>query len=132
MFDLDGNIGRSTRINGLIEPPSRLYRISSGDWILGTAGFNSARLGPDVTEGLYRHDAPLLRVTGDGTALDTLVMLPGTASQVTTRGEEFMLTYAPLGRSSAYSILHDQRIGGTAAPRWLDVSSADVVYTHIL
>jgi len=130
MFDLDGNIGRSTRINRLIEPPSRLYRISSGDWILGTAGFNSARLGPDVTEGLYRHDAPLLRVTGDGTALDTLVMLPGTEIQVTTRGEGFMLTYAPLGRSSSYTVLGDELIAGTADQLRFDVYSAAGVLTR--
>ncbi|HEU5207986.1 MAG TPA: 6-bladed beta-propeller [Longimicrobiales bacterium] len=124
MFDLDGNIGRSTRITGLTEPPSRLYRIPSGDWILGTAGFGVARLGPEVTDGIHRYDEPLLRVNGDGSGVDTLVMLPGTEIQITTRGEGFMMTSAPLGRVSSYTVLGDELIAGTADQLRFDVYSA--------
>lgn len=124
MFDLVGNVGRTTRINGLTEPPARLHRIPSGDWILGTAGFTSARLGPDVSDGIHRYDEPLLRITGDGTGVDTLVMLPGTEIQITTRGAGFMMTYAPLGRVSSYTVLGDELIAGTADRLRFDVYSA--------
>ncbi len=124
LFGSDGELGRTTRLAGLMAPPASMLRIPSGDWILGAAGSSSSQLGQNIESGIYRPMSPILRVSNDGARFDTLGMFPGTEIQITTTGDGFMMALAPIGRgATSYAVVGNELIVGTKERLQFDVFS---------
>jgi hypothetical protein len=124
LFGPGGAIGPTTRIDGLTAPPGRMYRLSSGEWILGTSGSSTAQLGEGRPEaGVYRLDSPVLRISADATRVDTLDLFPSSEVEVRTDQGRVIFGPARFGRQLAYAVVNDEVLIGTGDRLQLDFYS---------
>lgn len=124
LFGPDGAVGPTTRIDGMTAPPGRMYRLSSGEWILGTSGASTAQLGDGPPEaGVYRLDSPLLRISADGSQVDTLGLFPSTEVEIRTDQGGLLFGPAPFGRRLAYAVVDDEVLIATGDRLQLDIYS---------
>lgn len=125
LYGPNGELGRTVRIAGLTAPPDRVYRMSAGEWILGTRGSSTAQLGGGPPEpGIYRFDSPILRISADGEQVDTIGLLPSSEVEIREMQGGFRFGPAPFGRTLSYAVANDHVLTGTADRFQFDLHSS--------
>jgi hypothetical protein len=114
LFGLEGELGRTVRIDGLTAPPGRVYRLSTGEWIVGTSGSSTAQLKNGLEPGVFRLDSPILRLDATGVRADTVGVFPSAEVEVIVDGDNRMFGPARFGRRLSYAVLNDEIATGTA------------------
>jgi hypothetical protein len=123
LFTADGTLAGTRPIEGLTGPPGRVYRLPDGSLVTGVSGFSTAQLGGDITPGRVRLDSPLLRLSADGTGVDTIGMFPGEDIQIMSRDQGMMFGGAALGKRTSYAVSGDAVYVGTQDAFVIDVYS---------
>jgi hypothetical protein len=102
-----------------------VYRLSNGNWIVGTSGFSSVQLGFQPEVGVYRLDSPILEMSADGQQLDTVGIFPSSEVEFRAEGEGFWIGRAPFGRNLGYGVSRDHIMVTTADRLEVDVYSPE-------
>lgn len=124
LFGPDGAVGPTRRVDGLTAPPGRIYRLSSGEWILATSGSSTDQLGRGPPQaGVYRLDSPVLRISADGASVDTLGQFPSSEVEVTTYHGGILFGSARFARRLAYAVVNDEVLIATGDRLQLDFYS---------
>lgn len=126
LFGPDGGLGPSIPIAGLTAPPSKVYRLSDGSWIIGVSGgMSTAQLPGPPKPGRYRLDSPVLRLSKDGSRIDTLGVFPSGEADIRPYGSTFAFGPAAFGHSLTYGVRNDDVFVGTADRLQVDVYAVD-------
>jgi hypothetical protein len=124
LFGAEGGVGPMRRMLGLPAPPGSMHRLSDGSWVVGVSGWSSTQFGPNPAPGVYRVEAPILRVSSDGESIDTLGMFPGNEAEIRTRGETILFGSARFAHQLEYEVANDEIYIGTGDRMQVDVYSS--------
>ena len=123
VFTSDGTLAGTRPIQGLTGPPGSVYRLPDGSMVTGVSGFSTAQLGDDISSGRVRLDSPLLRLSADGTGVDTIGMFPGEDIQIMVFDQGMWFGGAVYGKRMSYASSGEAVYVGTQDAFVIDVYS---------
>ncbi len=121
LFSKDGSLGPTIRVVGLPASASSVHRLSAGSWIVATSGMSSRQLGPERKPGIFRLDSPILKISPDGSVIDTLGIFPQHEIEI----KESSWGPAYYGKRTTSAVFGDQIFVGTGERLEVDVYTPD-------